>query len=304
MTTYLHNDKEKFYEAMMYTHNQTNFPYEVIEKDYYVTMLLKLLSDKIPYIVFKGGTSLSKCYKVIKRFSEDIDITIDDNLTQGQKKRVKQAIIDSAAQLGMTIDNIENIRSRRDYNRYLITYKTIIPSKNKTLSTTIILETSYISVSFPTNILSVSSFVGNELLKGNPNVIKDYVLYPFDMKVQGLDRTFVDKVFAICDYYLQDNINKHSRHLYDVYKLLPYIHLDNNFRNFIEDVRKERSKSAVCVSAACEYDVTKLLNKIIDESAYKLDYETITSLLLEEKVTYNDAVKALEQIVDSGFFNL
>ena len=62
---------------MMYTHNQTNFPYEVIEKDYYVTMLLKLLSDKIPYIVFKGGTSLSKCYKVIKRFSEDIDITID-----------------------------------------------------------------------------------------------------------------------------------------------------------------------------------------------------------------------------------
>ena len=77
MTTYLHNDKEKFYEAMMYTHNQTNFPYEVLEKDYYVTMLLKLLSDKIPYIVFKGGTSLSKCYKVIKRFSEDIDITID-----------------------------------------------------------------------------------------------------------------------------------------------------------------------------------------------------------------------------------
>lgn len=48
MTTYLHNDKEKFYEAMMYTHNQTNFPYEVIEKDYYVTLLLKLLSEKNP----------------------------------------------------------------------------------------------------------------------------------------------------------------------------------------------------------------------------------------------------------------
>lgn len=302
MTTYLHNDKEKFYEAMMYTHNQTNFPYEVIEKDYYVTMLLKLLSDKIPYIVFKGGTSLSKCYKVIKRFSEDIDITIDDNLTQGQKKHVKQAIIVSAAQLGMTIDNIENIRSRRDYNRYLISYKTIIPSKNKILSTTIILETSYISVSFPTNVLFVSSFIGNELFKGNPNVIEDYDLYPFDMKVQGLDRTFVDKIFAICDYYLQDNIDKHSRHLYDVYKLLPYIHLDNDFRNFIEDVRKERSKSAVCVSATCEYDVTKLLNKIIDEDAYKKDYETITSLLLEEKVTYKDAVKALKQIVDSGLF--
>lgn len=150
--------------------------------------------------------------------------------------------------------------------------------------------------------LSVSSLIGDAFIENNLDLDDNYGLKPFDMKVQGLDRTFVDKIFAICDYYLQDNIDKHSRHLYDVYKLLPYIHLDNNFRNFIEDVRKERSKSAVCVSAACEYDVTKLLNKIIDEGAYKLDYETITSLLLEEKVTYNDAVKALKQIVDSGLF--
>lgn len=101
---------------------------------------------------------------------------------------------------------------------------------------------------------------------------------------------------------MQDNINKHSRHLYDVYKLLPYIHLDNDFRSFIGDVRKERSKSAVCVSSAPEYDISKLLNRIIDEDAYKQDYETITSLLLEEKVTYKDVVKALKQIVDSGLF--
>ena len=83
---------------------------------------------------------------------------------------------------------------------------------------------------------------------------------------------------------------------------MPYIHLDNDFRSFIQDVRKERSKSAVCVSSSFEYDITKLLNKIIVEDAYKKDYETITSLLLEEKVTYNDVVKALEQIVDSGLF--
>ena len=39
-----------------------------------------------------------------------------------------------------------------------------------------------------------------------------------------------------------------------------------------------------------------------DEDAYKQDYETITSLLLEEKVTYKDVVKALKQIADSGLF--
>lgn len=50
----------------------------------------------------------------------------------------------------MTIGNIENIRSRRDYNRYLISYNSIFPYDEKEVVPTIILETSYISVSFPT----------------------------------------------------------------------------------------------------------------------------------------------------------
>lgn len=93
---YLHNDREQFKDAIYLAYDQTGIMVQAIEKDYYVTMLLKLLSEKIPYIVFKGGTSLSKCHKVIKRFSEDIDITIDTTLSQGQKKKVKQAIVDSA----------------------------------------------------------------------------------------------------------------------------------------------------------------------------------------------------------------
>lgn len=48
-----------------------------LDKDYYVTMILRELSERQNFIVFKGGTSLSKCHKAIKRFSEDIDITID-----------------------------------------------------------------------------------------------------------------------------------------------------------------------------------------------------------------------------------
>lgn len=93
---YLHNDREQFKDAIYLAYDQTGIMVQAIEKDYYVTMLLKLLSEKIPYIVFKGGTSLSKCHKVIKRFSEDIDITIDTTLSQGQKKKVKQAIVDGA----------------------------------------------------------------------------------------------------------------------------------------------------------------------------------------------------------------
>ena len=64
---------------------------------------------------------------MIRRFSEDIDITIDTLLSQGQKKKIKQAIMDSAQELGMTIENLDETRSRRDYNRYVIAYDSVIP---------------------------------------------------------------------------------------------------------------------------------------------------------------------------------
>ena len=82
---YLHSDREQFRDAIDLAYEQTGVMVQAIEKDYYVTMLLRLLAQKMPYIVFKGGTSLSKCHKVIRRFSEDIDITIDTLLSQGQR---------------------------------------------------------------------------------------------------------------------------------------------------------------------------------------------------------------------------
>lgn len=83
---YLHSDREQFRDAIDLAYEQTGVMVQAIEKDYYVTMLLRLLAQRMPYIVFKGGTSLSKCHKVIRRFSEDIDITIDTLLSQGQKQ--------------------------------------------------------------------------------------------------------------------------------------------------------------------------------------------------------------------------
>ena len=112
---YLHSDREQFRDVIDLAYEQTGVMVQAIEKDYYVTMLLRLLAQKMPYIVFKGGTSLSKCHKVIRRFSEDIDITIDTLLSQGQKKKIKQAIVDSAEELGMTIENLDGTRSRCDY---------------------------------------------------------------------------------------------------------------------------------------------------------------------------------------------
>ena len=72
----LHHDKELFRQIILLTSEDTGIEYSIIEKDYYVTMFLKSLVEKQPDIIFKGGTSLSKCYKLIKRFSEDLDLNL------------------------------------------------------------------------------------------------------------------------------------------------------------------------------------------------------------------------------------
>ncbi|WP_420314449.1 nucleotidyl transferase AbiEii/AbiGii toxin family protein [Blautia wexlerae] len=72
-------------------------------------------------------------------------------------------------------------------------------------------------------VFKYSDFSILDSIEEAPEEIKNFRLDPFEMKVQGLDRTFVDKVFAIRDYYMQDRVKKHSRHIYDIYKLLPVI---------------------------------------------------------------------------------
>lgn len=108
---FLHNDKEMFSQAINLVTNKNGIRPEIVEKDYYVTMILRLLSERLPFIVFKGGTSLSKCHKAINRFSEDIDITIDTTLSQSQKKKVKEAIKEVNSILGLSIPNIDETRS-------------------------------------------------------------------------------------------------------------------------------------------------------------------------------------------------
>ena len=124
----------------------------------------------------------------------------------------------------------------------------------------------------------------------------------FEMKVQGIDRTLADKVFAVCDYYLQGKVAKHSRHLYDIYKLLPLVPQDENFRELVKEVRAVRAQSVVCPSALPEANVPELLEKIIKEKAYKQDYDSLTTQLLEENVPYDTVIATLKKVAESSIF--
>lgn len=299
---YLHEDREQLLDVIRMAAGHTGMSEIVIEKDYYVTMILRLLSQKLPFVVFKGGTSLSKCYKVIRRFSEDIDITIDTSLSQGQKRKLKYALVEIAEELGMDIRNLEETRSRRDYNRYEVRYESVFRMSGALITSVVFVETSFTAVSFPTIIMPVINYIGEAMVEEAPEMMGEYHLEPFEMKVQGLDRTLADKVFAICDYYLQDRIKKHSRHIYDIYKLLPLVEMDDNFKKLVAEVRTVRKCSNICPSAQDGADVVELLRTIIEQKVYREDYQNLTGALLEEEVSYETAIQAVEKIQASGIF--
>lgn len=293
---FLHNDKEQFSDAINLTAYQTGVMAQAVEKDYYVSLILRKLAQRIPFIVFKGGTSLSKCHGVIKRFSEDIDITIDTEITQGQKQRVKSAIVEIAAELDMVVTNLNETHSRRDYNRYIIAYPSVLPTASDAVQSAVLLETSFKTVSFPTVELPVRSYIGTMMESEAPDLIKDFELEPFSMKVQGLDRTLADKIFAICDYYMLNTVQKHSRHLYDIHMLLPLVPMDEKFRELLHVVREDRKASPVCVSAQDEVDIPAVLQQIIKENAYRSDYNNLTTQLLEEPIAYETVIDSLRQV--------
>jgi len=122
--------------------------------------LLEHLVNESPKIVFKGGTSLSKCYGIVKRFSEDIDIHYATNKipTQSEKKHFKNSITTAIYNAQLTHLNREDIRSRRNQNNYEVGYPQII-DQTDTMRNHLLVETFIPIKTFPTECKKVSSYI-------------------------------------------------------------------------------------------------------------------------------------------------
>ena len=299
----LHKDTEVFQQLLIATTDYLGLrDVGIVEKDYFVTYFLQKMVAKQPDLIFKGGTSLSKCHKIIKRFSEDIDLNLENaKPTEGQRKQLKKNIISIIDEAGFSLENPEMVRSRREFNRYMIDYKSTNSFGH--LKQYIIVETSVFIKAFPIEKKDASNLIYDFLLaKSADNEIKKYALEPFEIKVQKIERTFIDKVFALGDYYLNENTGSHSRHIYDLYRLYPLINFDNEFADLVKEVREARKTHRASISAQEDVDLPDLLRKTIKEKTFEADYNQITQLLLYEDVQYSEAITVIQKILDGGYF--
>ena len=277
----------------------------LVEKDYFVTLFLRKAVERIPGLVFKGGTSLSKCYNLIDRFSEDIDLTLDDeHFTQSKKRNSIKALIAVCDELGLELINKKTIEKHThgNFNCYDIRYPIIFSSED--VKTELKVEMTYIQKCYPHEQGKAISYIGEFFAKnGNGRVVAEYELDAFTVQVQSLERTLVDKVFAICDYYLNKNTVRNSRHIYDISKLLTKVDVsDSNLKLLVENVRTDRKPNRTCLSAQDGANVPELLKKIVETEFFRQDYDETTSKLLTGTVSYDEAIKSLQTVIDSGLF--
>ena len=299
----LHDNKELFEQVVLKTSDFFDMEPAIIEKDYYVTLFLRELLKKRDDVVFKGGTSLSKCYGIIKRFSEDIDLNVkgENKPTEGERRALKKDIEAVIDKLSFRLANNSEIFSRRDFNKYLIEYPVTLGASY--LKSRIIVETAVFFRAYPNEKRQVTNYIYDYLKENNILEYADeWNLTPFDITVQSAERTLIDKIYAIGDYYLNGNIFQHSRHIYDIYKLESMVEFDEGLKRLVKDVRAERVKHKTCLSAQNEIDMNKILSEIVNKDVFKADYESVTASLLFENVEYNEALKSMRRIIEKNIF--
>ena len=91
MRNFLHNERKNIEQAVINTARKKNLPPAIVEKDLYVCYILDYLFNRFEYkefLEFKGGTSLSKGYNLINRFSEDIDVVLRADILEVDLKDI------------------------------------------------------------------------------------------------------------------------------------------------------------------------------------------------------------------------
>ncbi len=310
---FLHERKDLFKELLTATAEFFSVSEDIVEKDYYVFLILKKFNELYPDVVFKGGTSLSKCYKIINRFSEDIDITFTVEIPKTKRsKKIKHGVIDKIKDFyHFNIPNYNSKEAQGDCEVPKFHFETpaIADYSQSQMDPKVTLEISYLSPCACPKCLTVSCYVLDFIQKANIQISERYSdiepLSTFEMNVQPMEITFIDKVYALCDYYLDKDDEKHSRHLYDIYKMFSSITYDEKFKELVKSIRKHRASLKYAFSTKPEQpkSIKTLVSEYTADDFYKSDYLKLSSYLIKDKdVSYDMLIDNIKKVVSPDFF--
>lgn len=217
-----------FEEAIIAAASYFNINETYIEKDYWVTYVLKNLAESkfLESLVFKGGTSLSKVYNCIDRFSEDIDLAIlgDEKLGDSTRKNLMKDI-ETTITDGLELIKDHPQTEKRGRNRKTFyNYPKKSTKENKGIIKEVIqLEINSFTNPAPYELKPIESILAQYFReKSLTDLIETYNLKPFIVQVLSIERTLFEKVLSLVriSYESTDKLKSKIRHFYDITRIL------------------------------------------------------------------------------------
>lgn len=187
----LHHDKEAFAELIIGAANELAIPTNVIEKDYYVTITLKALAEKLKTWCLKVVHHLLSVISYWTDFQKILICLIRQSRMPGEsrKKQLKNNIVSTMEEFGFPINNLETTRSRRNYNCYRASYPSFY-EQNGILKPELVIETYVAMLPFPTTKRMVDNYIYRFLSEINRlDLAETYELMPFKITTQTIERT-------------------------------------------------------------------------------------------------------------------
>lgn len=299
--------KERRIEILNQATELTGLPSVAIEKDWWVTMALNA-SFSLPYsknIVFKGGTSLSKGWNLIERFSEDIDLAIDrkffgfdGDISKTQIKNLRKQsceFISTTFLADLTkiltewkaIDECILIAqpvkdSDKDPQVIEIQYNSVIDT-SEYLPQRVLIEVSSRSLMEPIEERQINSILSENFPQ------QSFVTFPIAIPTVLPQRTFLEKVFLLHEEFSQQTekirIDRLSRHLYDLEKLMDTEHGNEALKNIdlYNNIVAHREKFNPLRGLDYVNHIPSKINIVPPEAilkSYEKDYEVMSGFMI------------------------
>jgi hypothetical protein len=292
----LHENKTLFRQAVQFTADQMKIPAIYVEKDYWVTYaLFTIFNNEIGKdTVFKGGTALSKCYNMIERFSEDIDLVVLRREGEPDSKlKSKLKAVSTVVEAVLTEVPIDGVTHKMGMNRKTAhTYNKEFKGNYGQVRDVIILESTWLGYYEPYTTKSIVSFVGQMMLDNKQSdIAKENGLLPFNLLALEPIRTICEKIMSLVRFSYgenpMDDLKKKIRHTYDLHQLLKQ---DEFFKFFQSTAFDEMLLKVANDDVASFRNNNKWLNYHPSEALVFKDLENVWD---ELKAIYNGDFKNL-----------
>jgi hypothetical protein len=300
---------------------------QLIEKDFWVCWILRILFS-LPasgsHLTFKGGTSLSKCYNVIKRFSEDVDVSIErtfltsqgsiePDMKQGTKEnqrrldRLKQACQEKIADViipelekktGSALSGIGKWEIKPDPDdpdnqTVLFTYPSVIENgKSGYVQPVVKIELGARSDHWPVEVMSIKPYVSNAAGK--------VAIEGANVRVLGAERTFWEKATILHAINHGSKLRtRMSRHYYDVGEMVGSPIYGKAIQNIDLLIKVAEHKSLFFKDSKAHYGLAKpgtLRLVPLDEHLVQLneDYQQMQEMFFEDPPPFESVLKKLK----------